>query len=113
MARQIYIVGYTQVVTSQSHPEGLYSNLNGYPKQFDSRNYNDDMQRAFEVAEAEYRAAESAMLLDTNATRSMSAITLERADGVSIYHRVKGAFPVEPEPEIEEPSGSNEPVEGE
>lgn len=38
--RQIYIVNATQVVTSDAHPEGMYSTLPDYPKQFDSRNYS-------------------------------------------------------------------------
>ena len=37
--RQIFIVNATQVVTSDSHPEGLYSVISGYPKTYDSRNY--------------------------------------------------------------------------
>ena len=44
------------------------------------------------------------MLLDTNPTRVMQTITLERSDGVPYYHRCKGAFPVVPEPEAEEPA---------
>ena len=99
--RQIYIVNATQVVTSENHPEGLYSVKSGYPKNYDSINYNNDPERTFEVAEAEYRSAESAMLLDTNQSRVMQTITLERADGQPIYHRKKGDFPVWPAPEPE------------
>ena len=112
MARTIYIVNATQVVTSESHPEGMFSVKSGYPKTFDSATYAGDAGRAFEVAEAEYRSCESAMLLDTNPTRVMQTITLERSDGVPYYHRSKGAFPVvqpQPEPEPEEPE--NEPAE--
>ena len=29
--RQIYIVNATQVVTSETHPEGVYSTVSGYP----------------------------------------------------------------------------------
>lgn len=100
--RTIYIVNATQVVTSENHPEGLFSVKSGYPKTFDSENYDGNEQRTFEVAEAEYRACESAMLLDTNATRVMQTITMERSDGKPFYHRCKGAFPVvTPEPEEE------------
>lgn len=110
MARTIYIVNATQVVTSESHPEGLFSVKPDYPKTFDSMRYDNSPERAFEVAEAEYRSCESAMLLDTNSTRVMQTITLERSDGVPYYHRCKGAFPVvQPEPEPEEPE--NEPAE--
>ena len=103
MARIIYIVNSTQVVTSEAHPEGLYSGMANFPKTFDSRSYNDDEQRTFEVAEAEYRACESAMLLDTNPNRVMQTITLERSDGKPFYKRFRGGFPVvQPEPEPEE-----------
>lgn len=27
-------------ITSEAHPEGAYSTVSGYPKTFDSRNYN-------------------------------------------------------------------------
>ena len=37
--RQIFIVTATQVVTSDSHPEGLFSVATGFPKTFDSRAY--------------------------------------------------------------------------
>lgn len=98
--RTIYIVNATQVVTSEAHPEGLFSVKSDYPKTFDSLNYDGNTQRTFEVAEAEYRACESAMLLDTNPARVMQTITMERSDGVPYYHRSKGAFP---EPVAEEP----------
>ena len=39
MLRQIYIINATQVVVSESNPQGVYSNVTNYPKQFDSRNY--------------------------------------------------------------------------
>ena len=37
--RNIFIVNATQVVTSESHPEGLYSVMSGYPKNYDSRTF--------------------------------------------------------------------------
>ena len=101
MARIIYIVNATQIVTSEQHPEGLFSVKSGYPKTYDSNSYDGNEQRTFEVAEAEYRSAESAMLLDTNENRAMQTITMERSDGKPFYHRCKGAFPVVPEPEPE------------
>ena len=108
MARIIYTVNATQVVTSEAHPEGMFSVKPDYPKRFDSLNYDNNEDRTFEVAEAEYRACESAMLLDTNPTRVMQTITMERSDGRSIYHRCKGGFPVI---EPEEPVESGEPEE--
>lgn len=104
--RQIYIVNATQVVISDSHPEGLWSVKQNYPKTFDSLRYNSD-EEAFNAAESDYRSLESAMLIDSNPSRAMQAITLEYANGKSIYHRSKGSLPIpapepEPEPEPEE-----------
>jgi hypothetical protein len=101
MARVIYIVNVAQVVTSENHPEGLYSNKSGYPKLFDSRSYDGNLDKAFRMAESEYRDCESVMLADENPVRVMTTITLERADGIMIYHRSMGTFPAEPEPEPE------------
>ena len=110
--RQIFIVNATQIVTSESHPEGLYSVLPEYPKQYDSRNYNateqnpnGDESRALEVALAEYYSRISAFL--TAANRTMWTITLERADGRQIMRESRGTFPdMTPVAEIPE-----EPVE--
>ena len=96
--RQIFIVNATQIVTSESHPEGLYSVLPEYPKQYDSRNYNateqnpnGDESRALEVALAEYYSRISAFL--TAANRIMWTVTLERADGRQIMRESRGTFP--------------------
>lgn len=110
--RNIFIVNATQVVTSQAHPEGIYSVMPDYPKYFDSRNYNatetnpdGDESRALEVAEAEFHSRVSANLIANN--RAMTTVTLMRSDGRVIMRDHRGAFPVvvptpEPEPEPEE-----------
>lgn len=115
--RQIFIVNATHVVTSESHPEGAYSTVSGYPKTFDSRNYNateqnpnGDEVRALEVAQAEFYSRVSANLAAAN--RTMWTVTLERADGRQIMRESRGAFPdmtpvaeiseVEPEEPVEE-----------
>lgn len=113
--RQIYEVNATHVVVSESHPEGVYSVLPDYPKQFDSRNYNateqnpnGDESRALEVAQAEFYSRVSAFLSAAN--RAMWTVTLTRADGRQIMRESRGAFPdmtpapePQPEPEVEEP----------
>ena len=99
--RSIYIVTMSQIVVSENHPEGLWSFKPNYPKVYDSINHNGDNEKAFRLAEAEYRACESAMLLDENPTRAMTAITLENANGKQIYYRSVGAYP-EPQPESEQ-----------
>ena len=66
--RNIYIVNATQVVTSESHPEGLFSVMSGYPKTYDSRNYdataenpNGNEEKALNSAKSEYFSRLSAI----------------------------------------------------
>ena len=109
--REIYIVNATQVVTSQSHPEGLYSVITGYPKTFDSRSYNvteqnpnGDTDAALRAAKSEYFSRLSANYAGS-ASRVMATVTLEQADGRTILRESIGAFPdmtPAPEPEPEE-----------
>lgn len=112
--RQIYIVNATHVVVSDSHPEGVYSVVSGYPKTFDSRNYdvteenpNGNAEKALRMAKAEYLSRLSAFYAADN--RAMWTATLERADGVMISSETYGAFPVitpvAPEPEVEPEGG--------
>lgn len=96
--RNIFIVNATQVVVSDAHPEGIYSILPDYPKQYDSRNYNateqnpdGDEARALDVARAEFYSRVSAFL--TAANRAMWTVTLTRADGWQIMRESEGAFP--------------------
>ena len=111
--RNIYIVNATQVVTSQSHPEGLYSNMQEYPKTYDSRSYNatehnpnGDSDAALRAAKSEYFSRLSANY-SGSATRVMATVTLETAQGRTIMSECIGAFPdmtppaPEPEPEQE------------
>lgn len=111
--RQIYLVNATQVVTSDSHPEGTYSVMPNYPVIFDSRNYNateenpnGDETKALDAAKAEYFSRLSALYIGSN-TRVMWTVTLLRADGRIIMRESRGGFPdmtpvPEPEP-VEEP----------
>lgn len=105
--RNIFIVNATQVVVSESHPEGLFSVVSGYPKTFDSRNYtvqdgnpNGDTEAALRAAKAEYFSRLSANY-SGSASRVMATVTLEMADGRTILRESIGQFPdmtpVEPE----------------
>ena len=111
--RNIYIVNATQVVTSDSHPEGLYSTMSGYPKTYDSRNYNATEQNPNGDSDAALRAAKSEYFsrLSANyagsAARVMATVTLETAQGRTIMSECLGAMPdmtpaPEPEPEPNE-----------
>ena len=90
--RNIYIVTATQVVTSDAHPEGLYSAVGGYPKTFDSQSYNGDTDAALRAAKAEYYSRLSANYAGS-ANRVMATVTLEQADGRQLMRESIGAFP--------------------
>jgi len=109
MLRNIYIVNATQVVISDSHPEGLFSVVSGYPKTFDSRGYNateanpnGDTDAALMAAKAEYFSRLSSIYTGS-ANRVMATLTLAQADGRYIMHESIGRFPdmTPPEPEPE------------
>lgn len=105
--RNIFIVNATQVVTSESHPEGMFSVVSGYPKTFDSRNYNateenpnGDEEKALRMAKSEYLSRLSANYASD--TRAMSTVTLMMANGRTIMSESIGAFPdMTPAPELE------------
>lgn len=116
--RQIYIVNATQVVKSDSHPEGLYSVMSGYPKFYDSRTYNvtdsnpdGDEEKALRMAKSEYLSRLSANYAADN--RAMTTVTLEMANGRTIMHECIGAFPVVTPvtPEVEPEDEGEEPIE--
>lgn len=109
MARNIFIVDAKQVVVSDNNPQGLYSTVNGYPKNFDSDSYNGDTDAALRAAKAEYYSRLSANYTGS-ANRVMAIVTLEQANGQQIMRDCIGGFPVivpesepepEPEPEVE------------
>ena len=105
--RNIYIVNATHVVTSEAHPEGVYSVLSGFPQTFDSRNYNataenpdGDAEKALRVAKSVFHDQQSKF--EASDARAMWAVTLTRADGRQVTFETWGAFPeVKPTPEPE------------
>ena len=110
MARNIFIVNATQVVTSDSHPEGLFSVISGFPKNYDSETYNGDAEKALNAAKSEYYSRLSANYAGS-ANRVMATVTLSQANGQLVMRDSTGAFPVvapapvEPEEPVEEPEG--------
>lgn len=105
--REIYIVDATQVVTSESHPEGMFSHISGYPMLFDSRSYEATEQNpdgnanlARIVATAEFHDRVKQCSLAHN--RAKWAVTMERSDGTQYMRTSEGAFPVVPVPEEQE-----------
>lgn len=111
--RNIYTTTAMQIVTSDAHPEGTYTNVTGYPIRRDSRDYeateqnpNGNEELALIVAQADYANAVQALSIAHN--RAGWAVTLERWDGVQLARKSFGAFPdmtpaPEPEP-VEEPA---------
>ena len=103
--RNIFTVNAIQVVTSEAHPEGVKSVIDGYPKDYDSRSYgateenpDGNESTALIVARAEFADRVKQLTLASN--RAMWTVTLERADGRQIDRASYGAFPnVTPEPE--------------
>ena len=96
--RQIFETAAYQVVTSESHPEGVYSTVNGYPIRRDSRDYerteenpNGNADIALIVAQADY--ADAVKNLSISHNRAAWAVTLTRADGVQIARKSYGGFP--------------------
>ena len=118
--RNIFIVNATQVVTSEQNPQGLFSVVSGYPKNFDSRSYNateqnpnGDSDAALRAAKSEYYSRLSGIYAGS-ATRVMATVTLEQADGRTIIRDSIGGFPdmtppePQPEPDLEEPEEPEE-----
>ena len=100
MARNIIIVNATQLVTSESHPEGLFSVMTGFPKTFDSINYDGNVEQTMKAAKVAYYDQLSKNYGYTN--RAMTTVTLEMANGQQILKESVGAFPVtEPEEVVE------------
>ncbi len=110
MARNIFIVNATQVVTSDSHPEGLFSAITGFPKIYDSESYSGNPEAALNAAKSEYYSRLSANYAGS-ATRVMATVTLSQANGQLIMRDSIGAFPVLPEPEPEPEPTPEEPEE--
>ena len=114
MLRQIYEVAAKQVIISDSHPEGLLSNLPDFPKDIDSRSYpapdgnpNGNTDTALIVAQAEYADEVKALTVANNPNRVMWCVTITDAKGVQIARKSWGAMPdmtppaPEPEQEVE------------
>jgi hypothetical protein len=93
-SRQIFIVD-AHIVDAN----GTFNYLEGYPKQFDSRSYQGDVDKAQRRAEGDMSEAWGAMCkIDT---RQIQTVTLTTADGFQLDRKTMGAFPAEPEPNQE------------
>lgn len=85
MARQIFIVD-AMVVDSN----GTFNHIQGYPKQFDSRSYGDDIDKTQRRAEGDMSETWGAMCkIDT---RQVQTVTLSTVDGFMLDRRTCGGF---------------------
>ena len=115
--RNIFTVTATQIVVSESHPEGIKSNVSGYPKDFDSRSYkataenpNGDESIALLAAQADYSAEIVTLATAENANRVGWAVYITRvSDGKEVARKAWGGFhDMTPQPE---PTPEEEPEE--
>ncbi len=97
MQRNIYEV-YAKIVDAN----GTYNTLSGYPKSFDSRNYDNNIDKALQRARGEYHETLGAMCKRDD--RQLQTVILMSADGFVIEssHIGRIAELPEPEPEPEE-----------
>lgn len=109
MQREIYTVDAKQVNVSENNPQGTYTHVTGYPKDFDSRNYgrneanpNGNPELAHEAAEADYHEIKRQLGIADAPSRVMYTVTLNRSDGRNMLKVKKGDFPdMTPTPEDE------------
>ena len=109
--RNIFTVNAKQIVISESHPEGMLSNVSGYPVPFDSRSYgateqnpNGSEEIALLAAQANYSTEIVTLITANNPSRVGWYVSITReSDGKEIQRKEFGAFPdmtpTEPEPE--------------
>ena len=110
MRRNIYTVNAKQVVISQANPQGLLSDVDGFPKDYDSRSYkattdnpNGNEEIALVAAQAEYWKEILALMTADSQTRVAWSVSVTRAsDDKQLFVRSEGAFPdMTPQPEPE------------
>lgn len=90
--RQIFIVDAFIVDAN-----GTFNHLTGYPKTFDSKNYQNDLDRAQRRAEGDMSETWGAMCkVDT---RQIQTVTLMTVDGFMLEKKTSGAFDYQPEGE--------------
>lgn len=94
MQRQIFIVD-AHIVDAN----GAFNYLSGYPKSFDSNNYNGDVEKAKLRAIGEASEAFGAMCKRDD--RQLQAVVVMTVDGFIIDNRHIGKLADQPDPEQE------------
>lgn len=95
MARNIFTVEAFIV-----DENGTKSTVSGYPKDFDSKNYGDDIAKARKRADGDFSEAWGAMCKRDD--RMIQTVMLSNVFGELLDRKSMGGFPVpEPEPVVE------------
>ena len=93
MVRAIYEV-YAKIVDAN----GNYNTLSGYPKTFDSRNYDNDVVKAYNRAKGEFSTCLGQMYLRDD-RQVQFAMILDAATGLQVDSAYIGALAELPDPE--------------
>ena len=86
-----------RVLTYKIDANGAYHGEDGYPKNFDSKNYGDDVDKALKRADGD--ASTKWASFCTQDTRMIQTVTLSDISGNLIYKKSMGGFPADPLPE--------------
>lgn len=92
MAREIFRVD-AYIIDAN----GAYHGMDGYPKTFDSKNYQDDISKAYKRADGDASTVWAGFC--TQDTRIIQTVTLSDINGTQYYKKSIGGFPADPEPE--------------
>lgn len=92
MAREIFIVD-AHIVDAN----GTFNVLDGYPKKFDSRNYQNDIDKTRRRAEGDMSETWGAMCKRDD--RMIQTVTLSLVDGYQLDRKTMGGFPDDSQPE--------------
>lgn len=92
MAREIFIVD-AHIVDAN----GAFHFMDGYPKTFDSRNYQDDIDKTRCRAEGDMSETWGAMCKRDD--RMIQTVTLSLVDGYQLDRKTMGGFPDDSQPE--------------
>lgn len=92
MQRQIFIVNASIVDAN-----GTWNTMSGYPKTFDSRSYDNDIDKTQKRAEGEFSETWGAMCKRDD--RQQQTVMLYTADGFVLDRKVDGRIADLPDPE--------------
>ena len=117
--RNIYKVDATQIVISESNPQGVLSVISGYPKYYDSRDYkattdnpNGNEEIALFAAREEFNGEVKRLSMADAPSRVGWVVSLIRtSDGREIDRKAVGGYPDMTPPEETEKTETEEPEE--